>query len=254
MSRDESPAPARFDGLDAAALAGLLGIPGVILRDAVDSTMDLAHEAAAAGAPAGSLVLADAQRAGRGRNGRSWASHPGGGLWLTLIERPADPAALQVLSLRLGLRLAEVLDRYATARVGLKWPNDLYVDGGKLGGILVEARWREGRADWAAIGIGINVVAPSDVPAARGLAPAVRRLAVLADVVAAARAAASAAGALSADEVRRFSDRDIAAGRACREPTPGVVRGINAEGELLIASGSTVASFRGGSLILVEDT
>ena len=67
--------------------------------------------AAAEGAPAGTLVVADAQTAGRGRSGRTWTSERGAGVWLTLIERPRDVDALDVLSLRVGLALAPALDR-----------------------------------------------------------------------------------------------------------------------------------------------
>src|SRR6185436_16510341 len=100
------------------------------------------------GAPAGTVVLADAQRGGRGRGGRRWASPPGVGVWLTLVERPADHAALEVLSLRLGLHAAAAVERFAARGGGgpvrLKWPNDLYVGEGKLAGVLVEVRWRDG--------------------------------------------------------------------------------------------------------------
>ena len=63
-----------------------------------------------------------------------------------MIERPRDAAALDVLSLRVGLALAPALDAFAGSAVRLKWPNDLYVGARKLGGILVEARWRDSRA------------------------------------------------------------------------------------------------------------
>jgi len=88
-------------------------------------------------------VIANEQTAGRGRGGKSWQSSPGAGLWLTLIERPADTSGLGVLSLRVGLAAAEALDRFAPEPIRLKWPNDLYIDRSKLAGILVEARWRE---------------------------------------------------------------------------------------------------------------
>ena len=114
--------------------------------------MDIANELAAAGAAAGTLVLADAQAAGRGRAGRRWESRAGDGIWLTLVERLNDPSALDVLSLRIGIRTAKALDRFGPAPVGLKWPNDLYLPSGKLGGILVETRG----ASHVVIGIGLN--------------------------------------------------------------------------------------------------
>src|SRR5688500_1156570 len=101
--------------------------------------MDVAHRLAGEGSPSGTVVLADQQTAGRGRAGKSWASAPGAGIWLTLVERPGDTSGIEVLSIRVGLRIAEALDRFAAEPIRLKWPNDLYAESGKLGGILVEA-------------------------------------------------------------------------------------------------------------------
>jgi BirA family biotin operon repressor/biotin-[acetyl-CoA-carboxylase] ligase len=82
--------------------------------------MDVAHRLAASGAPAGTLVIANEQTAGRGRGGKSWQSSPETGLWLTLIERPADTSGLDVLSIRVGLAAAESLDRFAPEPIRLK--------------------------------------------------------------------------------------------------------------------------------------
>lgn len=245
---------ARYDGWDAASLAARLGVPAASLHASVPSGMDVAHALAAAGASAGTIVLADEQTAGRGRAGRRWTSHPGQGLWLVLLERPNDAAALTVLSLRLGIAAAAVLDRFAGAPVQLKWPNDLYLDGRKLAGILVEARWREGRPDWVAVGFGLNVVRPADVPTAAGLLAGTSRVEVLEELLPALRAAAAARGALSPRELAAFAARDLAAGRACREPGEGVVRGITAGGELAVETApGVIERFRAGSLVLGED-
>ncbi|MHB2034867.1 MAG: biotin--[acetyl-CoA-carboxylase] ligase, partial [Gemmatimonadaceae bacterium] len=134
-----APTP-RYDGVAADALAAMLGVPALELFDTVGSTLDVAHARAAEGAAAGTLILADEQTAGRGRQGRAWVSQRASGIWLTLIERPADPRAVDVLSLRLGLHAAAALAPFVHSPIGLKWPNDLYVDGRKLAGILVEAR------------------------------------------------------------------------------------------------------------------
>src|SRR5262245_11512084 len=109
----------------------------LIEYDEVGSTLDVAHEMAADGAEAGTLIVAKAQTAGRGRMGRTWRSEPGAGIWLTLIERPADASALEVLSLRVGLAMAPVLDAFTDAPIQLKWPNDLYLRDRKLAGILI---------------------------------------------------------------------------------------------------------------------
>ena len=240
---------ATYDGTDSAALAKVLAAPRVIVFDSTESTMDDAHSAAAVGAPGGTIVLADRQASGRGRNGRRWASDAGQGIWMTIIERPNDPRALDVLSLRVGLRAARALDRYTMSLVGLKWPNDLYVGDGKLAGILIEARWRGNRIDWVAIGIGVNVRMPSGVASAASLAAGVRRVNVLAELVPAVRSAAAARGLLSSAELAEFSERDVARGRACIEPAQGEVRGINESGELLVDTGHGVRTFRDGSLM-----
>ena len=79
--------------------------------------MDVANALAADGAPAGTMVLADAQLAGRGRAGRRWESKAGDGIWMTLVERLNDLEALDVLSLRIGIRVARALDRADRAEV-----------------------------------------------------------------------------------------------------------------------------------------
>lgn len=239
-----------FDDLTAKDMADLLELPEVDLLESTTSTLDVAHRRASAGAPAGTLVVADHQTAGRGRSGSKWTSPAAVGLWLTLIERPSDTSGLEVLSLRTGLRAARALDRFAPEPVRLKWPNDLYVEDSKLGGILIEARWREHRLEWIALGIGINVIASQDVPASAGLDSGTQRIEVLVDLVPALRAAAAATGDLTLIELVEWNARDIARGRRCVEPARGIVEGISATGELLVALADSVARFRSGSLVL----
>lgn len=240
---------ATWDGRTGEALAVELSLPRVEIFDAVDSTMDVANAIAAAGAPAGTLILAEAQLAGRGRAGRRWESREGDGIWMTLVERLNDVSAIDVLSLRIGLRAARALDRFAGARVGLKWPNDLHVRGGKLGGILVESRWRGNWPEWTAIGIGINVRA-TGFPGAATLGAEVSRAEVLGDLVPALRAAASARGHLSAQELDDFAGRDIVRGRRCLAPVDGIVGGIAPDGALLVDTVNGRQRVVEGSLIL----
>ncbi|MGH7664742.1 MAG: biotin--[acetyl-CoA-carboxylase] ligase [Gemmatimonadaceae bacterium] len=239
-----------FDGIGAEELRQLIGVPRLELHESVGSTLDIAHELAAKGSPAGTLVLANEQLAGRGRGGRTWASEPGRGIWLTIVERPPDAGAVGVLSLRLGLEAASALDVFAPEHVQLKWPNDLYCDRRKLGGVLVEMRWRSERPEWVAIGLGINVAAPRSLPAAGELQPGTSRVEVLAALVPALRRAALVRGSLTPGELAEFASRDIAAGRRCTRPVPGVVRGITPAGELRVAITAGEATFRGGSLLL----
>jgi BirA family biotin operon repressor/biotin-[acetyl-CoA-carboxylase] ligase len=253
MTNADAGGVVRYEGLTAADLVSLLGLPRVELFETVSSTQDVAHELAAAGAPAGTLVLANEQTSGRGRHGRPWTSEPGAGVWLTLIERPTDSASADVLSLRVGLALARALDRFASDRIRLKWPNDVYSAGRKLAGVLAEARWRDGAIEWVAVGVGINVRPPGRETRAIGLAPGAPRLDVLRAVVPLLRAAATAAGHLAQAELAEFAERDSAMGQGCVEPIAGRVAGIDTTGALLINTGSRIAAVRAGSLVLQEE-
>lgn len=249
----ESHAAPRQTRLDARELAGRLGLPRVVAHERVASTMDEAHALGAEGAPAGTLVVADAQSAGRGRQGRAWSSEPGAGVWLTLLERPIEAAALEVLSIRAGLAIAPALDPFAPAPIRLKWPNDLYANDRKLGGILIEARWRGERLDWVAIGVGINLRTPRDEPRATALRDSSSRLEVLGAIVPPLRVAATSVGSLTPDERAAFQARDHAAGRRCVEPVVGRVAGIDARGALLVETASGMVQARAGSLVFQEE-
>lgn len=242
-----------LDGLDGQSLAARLGLAACEVYGRVGSTMDLAHAAAGRGAASGTLIIANEQEAGRGRGGRRWSSAPGGGLWMTLVERPASPGGIDVLSLRVGLYMAEALDVLAGERVRLKWPNDLYIGEGKLAGILMEARWRDQRVEWVAIGVGVNVVPAADVPGAAGLASGVSRLQALDLVVPALRAAAAVEGPLTTHELSRFAARDLSVGRWAIQPAHGVVAGISRTGELMVDTSSGPVACRTGSLVFAED-
>jgi BirA family biotin operon repressor/biotin-[acetyl-CoA-carboxylase] ligase len=256
---DDSELPLRpsriaeeYDSIPVYGLADALGVPAIVVYAHIGSTLDAAHTLAAEGAPAGTLVLADTQTAGRGRGGHRWSSPSGSGVWMTLIERPADRSALDVLSLRVGLAAASALDAYTSEPIRLKWPNDLYVDGRKLAGILVETRWRSDTPEWTAIGFGVNVVPPRDQPNAIGLDFGTRRTDILPDLVAAIRAAAAATGPLTDDELEEFNARDLARGHECSEPVRGRVLGITRGGELRVALADTTVNIRSGSLVLSE--
>jgi BirA family biotin operon repressor/biotin-[acetyl-CoA-carboxylase] ligase len=243
----------RLDGVTHEELEQSLGLPRVDLLDQTTSTLDVAHRIATEGAPAGTLVIANEQTAGRGRGGKTWASGPGTGLWLTIIERPGDTSGLDVLSLRVGLAAARALDRFAAEPIRVKWPNDLYIEYGKLAGILVEARWRESSLEWVAIGLGINVRPPEGVPGSAWLEPDSSRLDVLTELIPSVRVAVSETGPLRKDEMEEFAARDLARGRKCVTPALGRVAGITPTGELLVTLADSVASFRSGSLELERE-
>lgn len=232
-----------------------LALPDVEVFDSIGSTLDVAHERAAAGASAGTLILADAQTSGRGRQGRVWTSDPGAGIWLTLIERPSDRSALDVLSLRAGLGIAQSLETLVHEPLRLKWPNDVYRGPGKLAGILVEARWRGADVDWVAIGVGLNMRAPSDQPRAVGLeSSGVSRNAALYAIVPALRKAAHATGPLTEEELEAFAERDLARGHHITAPIAGVVQGINDTGALIVFTTEGLTVVQAGSLVLQGDS
>jgi BirA family biotin operon repressor/biotin-[acetyl-CoA-carboxylase] ligase len=130
-----------------------LGSPRVHFR-LTDSTNARARALAGAGAPHGTLVTASEQSAGRGRQGRTWTAPPGRALICSIVIR--DPPRL--LPLAAGVAVAAVVGPPAL----LKWPNDVLVDGRKVGGILVEGRPQE---RWAVVGVGLNVaLRRSDFP------------------------------------------------------------------------------------------
>lgn len=126
----------------------------------VPSTMDAAHALAAQGAAEGTLVWAQRQEQGRGRQGRAWES-PEGGAYFSIIVKPSRPAAeIPQLSLIAGLAAAEAVRECAMLSPRVRWPNDLLLNGKKLAGILTEAK-----NGAVVIGVGINVTTkPSDLP------------------------------------------------------------------------------------------
>jgi BirA family biotin operon repressor/biotin-[acetyl-CoA-carboxylase] ligase len=143
--------------LTPAAGANALGGP-VVHLDVTGSTNDSARELALAGAPAGTVVIAEEQTAGRGRHGRSWIAPPGRALTISIVVR-AGAEALELLPLLTAVAVCEACEATANVRCAVKWPNDVWIDERKVAGILIEARPQDG---WAVIGIGLNVDTPEE--------------------------------------------------------------------------------------------
>lgn len=207
--------------------------------DELPSTQDAAHRLASEGAPHGTAIGARVQTGGRGTRGRPWVSSAGG-LWLSVVCRPAPGWGLQVTGIRIGLALAEYLSNLGPP-VRLKWPNDLMLGDGKLGGILCEARWQGAELGWIAAGIGLNLHNPlpraAPIPSARladwGCAATAEAIAP--EVVACVSAAASRAAPLDDRELAAFAARDWLRGRELLAPRPGRAMGITPEGRLRVA-------------------
>lgn len=228
--------------------------PHVHVFGLVDSTNTRAKELAAQGAPSGTVVLADAQAAGRGVARRRWHSPPGSGLYLSLILRPPRVPNVHLIPLLAGLGAARAAERTATGvRVKLKWPNDLIAGDRKIGGVLVEGSWTGVVPAWLVIGVGINVhLQPADFPAvlrpvATSLDAAIgRRVSrlVLADSLIDEIEAACRVLPERLDErrLRQLARRDWLRDRPCvleghGERTSGVAAGIRADGALILQPG-----------------
>jgi BirA family biotin operon repressor/biotin-[acetyl-CoA-carboxylase] ligase len=130
----------------------MIGTPRVHYR-ATDSTNERARALASAGAPHGTLVTADEQSAGRGRQGRVWTAPARSAVLMSAVLRELS----ETLPLAAAVAVCEALP--VDARI--KWPNDVWIEGRKVAGILVEARPQEG---WAVLGIGLNVTTESFPP------------------------------------------------------------------------------------------
>jgi BirA family biotin operon repressor/biotin-[acetyl-CoA-carboxylase] ligase len=127
-------------------------------HDSIDSTNRRAKELAAAGCPAGSLVVAETQTAGRGRRGRAWHSPAGAGIYASVVLRPAlAPEHAPLLTLAASVAVAETLRTRAEAPAVIKWPNDVLIGLRKIAGILTEMVAEPERMDFAVVGLGINV-------------------------------------------------------------------------------------------------
>jgi BirA family biotin operon repressor/biotin-[acetyl-CoA-carboxylase] ligase len=127
-----------------------------------DSTNTRARELAAAGAPHGTVVTAVEQSEGRGRQGRTWTAPPGKALLYSAVVRPLDERHL-TLPLAVPLAVCAAAEQLQPViECGVKWPNDVWVEGRKLAGVLIEARPQDG---WAVVGVGLNLsISPEEFP------------------------------------------------------------------------------------------
>jgi BirA family biotin operon repressor/biotin-[acetyl-CoA-carboxylase] ligase len=125
------------------------------------STQDEARRLAVAGAPSRTLVVADVQHAGRGRQGRTWLASPGVALLVSIVLRvPGPPRPWRSTALA-SVALVEAIEQIAPGlRPAIKWPNDVLLDGRKVAGILAEATF-DGQQQTAIVGLGTNVATPA---------------------------------------------------------------------------------------------
>ena len=137
----------------------------IYFYEETDTTNNRARELALEGAPEGTLVVAEKQTAGRGRRGKVWESPLGTGIWMSLVLRPQImPAEASVLTLLCGLATAEAIEAETGLSAGIKWPNDILINGKKAVGILTEMDCEMSEVHFVIPGIGINVNTASFPP------------------------------------------------------------------------------------------
>ncbi len=136
-------------------------ISSLEIHDQIDSTNRYLVERGQNAALSGSVCFAEYQSAGKGRRGRQWVSPYGCNIYLSILWRfQQGPAAISGLSLAVGVAVIRTLKQHQINDIGLKWPNDIYSRGKKLGGILIEVSGETDGPCCAVIGLGLNLFVP----------------------------------------------------------------------------------------------
>jgi BirA family transcriptional regulator, biotin operon repressor / biotin---[acetyl-CoA-carboxylase] ligase len=223
----------------------MIGSPRVHHR-LTDSTNERAKLLAAAGAPHGTLVTADEQETGRGRQGRVWTAPPGTAVLMSVVLRELDE--------RLPLTAAVAISEALPLEAAIKWPNDVWIDGRKVAGILVEGRPQDG---WAVLGIGLNVTT-EDFPQELAETATSLRLAgvettpaqVLTDIL------GSLSGWLGSPRdavLAAWRERDALKGERVRwSDGEGIAAGIDDSGALLVETGNGRVTLDAGEVHLLR--
>ncbi len=243
------------------------------LLEETDSTNDDARRAAEAGAPRGHVVVADAQRRGRGARGSGWSSPKGTDLYVSILERPerwpsADPSIFGMLTLAVGLGVRDACEGVlaargidASGRLRVKWPNDVQLDEQKCAGVLVESSSIGERIGPVVVGVGLDVNRLAWPPELEGLATSLRagcvdqapldRALVLAALLGSveARVERLLAGD-RASIVRELGQRLAWVGERVRlDDREGILEGLDEEGALLLrTSPARLEALRAGRL------
>ncbi|MFD1885054.1 biotin--[acetyl-CoA-carboxylase] ligase [Paenibacillus wenxiniae] len=258
--------PDRFDGVSLRLQLSKLTSWGqpLHLLDTIGSTQDKARELAENGAPEGTLVIAEQQTAGRGRQGRTFHSPAGRGVWMTIVLRPQQPLQYtSQLTLLAAVAICRALRSVSGLDIGIKWPNDLLIGSRKVCGILVESAAEDGRVRYALGGFGIDVnVALDDLPEeVRPLATSLRiergepvdRTAVVAAVISELESLYSLYNREGFAPIAALWEASaLAIGKAVTVKTVqstmvGIARGLGENGELLLEQpdGSIVPVYSG---------
>ena len=232
----------------------MIGSPRVHWR-VTDSTNERAKALALAGAPHGTLVTADEQSAGRGRQGRSWTAPPRSSVLMSVLLRGLDERHA-LLPIAAALAVCDTCEQEAGVTQGcqIKWPNDVWIDGRKVAGILIEGRPQDG---WAVVGIGLNVdVAERQLP--EELRSAATSLAIAGSAPPVEATTAALVGSLgerlvSAHEelLGDYRRRDALRGRPVRwHEGQGTAAGIDEGGGLLVETDAGTLTLEAGEVHL----
>ncbi len=234
----------------------------ILCFDRIASTQLKAREAAE-NAEEGTVIIAEEQSAGFGRLGREWHSGKGG-LWFSVILKPVcAPSSVAQIPLLIAIALCRTIENKSAQKALIKWPNDVYVDGKKVSGIITDMAADIDRVHWAVAGIGLNV--NNEIPAdLQGTAASLSMLCSAKQE----RAALLAALLIELDAVYteftkngfsgfggEFTDRSLLIGKAITvhsagSTLKGTVKGFTAEGALLLATGSRIETILAGDVTI----
>ena len=196
-----------------------------------DSTNQRAKELADGGAPHGTVVTADEQTAGRGRQGRTWVAPPRSAVLMSVLLHELDEGAA-LLPLATAVAVSEAAESVASVECAIKWPNDVWVGGRKVCGILVEGRPAAG---WAVVGIGLNVTPVEFPPELSEIAATLGTDSVERAVDALLPALDRWLSAAPGDVLDAWRERDALVGRNIGwGEGEGVAAGIDDRGNLLV--------------------
>jgi BirA family biotin operon repressor/biotin-[acetyl-CoA-carboxylase] ligase len=223
----------------------MIGSPRVHHR-VTDSTNERAKELADVGAPHGTLVTADEQLAGRGRQGREWTAPPRSAVLMSVVLRELD----ELLPLAAAVAVADALQREAA----IKWPNDIWIDGRKVAGILIEGRPQEG---WAVLGIGVNVTTREFPSELAGIATSLALSGVEEDtesvLAGLLRSLDEWLGTPHARVLEAWRQRDALTGQRVRWAAgDGVASGIDDSGALMVETSSGAITLDAGEVHLLR--
>ena len=229
-----------------------LGCPRIHHR-LTDSTNEQARGLAEAGAPHGTVVTADEQRAGRGRQGREWTAPPGSAVLMSLVLRDLDERHA-LLPLAAAVAVCEACEAAGVPAARVKWPNDVWIDRRKVAGMLIEGRPQAG---WAVLGIGINVTTDSFPPELANIATSLRLAgyettseAVLFDLIAALD---RWIGAPPEAVLEAWRSRDALKGERVRwSDGDGTADGIDDSGALLVQTRNGPVTLDAGEVHLLR--